>query len=278
MTAAGRNLARSGPNRREYQRAHYLAARLTAATVRHDTIAAPIIDGPANNDDLVAAAAAFADLYARQPTDRSGHQLFAAILTVGHRLAAVADRMADGAITIADCARPAVPAAAVTAARAKANEHRAQWARIRTRAALTDDDLAADPALGVTERRWRRNLLSDYRDSVATFLSTHEQAYGRDTNWAQRAAIRSHSYATVLRTEPGTHCLASRARTELDDLYRAHRPSLPGPAVCASVDQAPLTAGENALLTGDLGGLVGDGWRTADPHHRAFILGVWRVP
>ncbi|KJR10514.1 hypothetical protein [Gordonia sihwensis] len=277
----GRNVGRSGPNRREYQRAHYLAARLIGGADPTETSQALLPPHP-DIDDLVDTAAAYADLHARQPTARSGHQLFAAILAVGRHVAADADRSSRTAISITGCARPTTPPAAVTAARRTANEDRAQWMRIRgtdPAHTLTDDDLTTDASLPPIERRWRRRLLARHQASTAAFLTIHRQACGRDDHWAQRAAIRTYSYATTIGTDTlGQHCLTSRARDELDELYRTHRATLPGPNVCASVHQAPLAVGENALLTGELGGLVGDGWRTPDPHHRAFILGTWRIP
>lgn len=279
--SVGRSLARSGPDRREYQRARYLASRLASTVTSRDAVAATVDAGRAI-DDLVATASAYADLYARQPTDRAGHQLFAAVSAVGHHLAAVADQTADCAISSADCARPHITSTTVSVARAKLNEDRARWTWIRAQTSdmsLTDDELAADPTVPVNERRWRQHVLDDYRRRTDTFLTAYRQAFGRDQHWEQRSAIRAYSYTTVLGTDRNlSGGLADRLRPDLDDLYRTHRVSLPGPQVCASVQTAPLAVGENALRTGALGGLVGDGWRTADPHHRAFILGAWRVP
>lgn len=277
----GRNLIRTGPNRREYQRAHYLAAKLATDVDLADTESMIIPPHP-EIDDLVDTAAAYADLHARHPTDRSGHQLFAAVLAVGHHVAAAADRSSRSAITIADCGRPQLRPAAVTAARKTANENRAQWMRIRAtdpNFTRTDEDLANAPTVRPIERRWRRTVLADHQASTEAFLTLHRQVCGRDENWVQRAAIRTYSYATTIGTDAlGRDCLGARTRDTLDELYRIHRPDLPGPAVCASVHSEPLAVGENALLTGDLGGLIGDGWRTADPHHRAFTLGAWRIP
>ena len=39
--------------------------------------------------------------------------------------------------------------------------------------------------------------------------------------------------------------------------------------------QEALAVGAEAVFEGRLGGLVGDGYRTRDDHHRAFVLGVW---
>lgn len=276
--AAGRNLVRSGPNRRAYQRARYHAARIALPA----TNTAPTT--PAAEADLAgltATAAAYLAVHQDKPTSRSGHQLFAAILAAGHRVAVSADQMATTAIALADCARPTAAPSSVTSARAKANELAAQWHRIRVTepdGVVSDDDLAADTSLPALERRWRQRVLAEYRASRDRFLELHRNVAGRDENWAQRAAIRAHSYdsATGARTV-GNPPIAHTHRDLLISMFATYRPTLPGPVASVAVHADPLTVGENALRDGSLGGLVGDGWRTTDLEHRAFILGSWII-
>lgn len=81
-----------------------------------------------------------------------------------------------------------------------------------------------------------------------------------------------HHHALVHRAEEVIPAVAAAAHA-----YARRDQHIVHAATGIGIDgrQEALAVGAEAVFEGRLGGLVGDGYRTRDDHHRAFVLGVW---
>lgn len=287
-------LARSGPRRREYQRALYLTQQLAVA---------PLPPPPEPTVHLDVDVETAWRQHRHSPDAATASSYLTALCEVGTRLAHEADLQAAEQIEAAGCARPDTDLPTITTARTSLLEHQGRWLhieqqirrqhRVPSDTKLSTDQLFGDDLTGA-QRRWRRQAWRDYQWARDAFLNLTAPDAGR----SGRARIRANCYRSLL---PPTSVIAEQipvpARWTVrpgSDLEAAFAAARQRPTIAAAVrllvdqrartpaagplpitDRTVLAAGARAVFGGQCGGLVGDGYRTSDPQLRAFILGLW---
>lgn len=304
-TIARTYLARSGPSRREYQRAHYRARQLAA----HPVLPAPPPPEPADENTEVGE---LHHQYLHGPNPDTAANYLAALLAAGNRLAAAADHAAAQRITELDCEPVDYPAGKVTAARTLFTEQQSRWLQIDRQVRrelglpadheLTDEQLFPDH-LPLSHQRWRRAARTDYEYARTDFLELAAATADHDRRRQQRHRVRRDSYLNQtgpvdwIDTNPclpvparwscpPSHCAADTLRHvratrpaigAAVDLFVAARARNPVAGPVRNDTATLLTEGALAVFTGTRGGLIGDCYRTSDLTLRALIVGVWAL-
>lgn len=293
-----RYLARSGPSRREYQRAHYQAHALPAP-------AHPVPSPPAPDRLITKEVIDYRHRsFTAAPDEATGAALLSALVGFGASLAESADHRADALIGTHHLRRPTTPQTAVNAARAAFVQHQSRWIQIErtVRAAvgrplpspLRDEDLFG-PHIPRAHQRWNRAARTELEASRTDLIATVAAAAGEDPGWAGRQRIRADCYreltgATALGMIGSTQLpIPDRWRACVDELssrpgladavalFTAHRTHTRLAVPVRFTADNLVEIGGQALFSGRYGGLIGDGYRSSDLEARAFLLALWAL-